>query len=840
MSKTNTTQAWTQVEELIEQGISVIPVWDEDRTFKGKPVMKKQPCLKWQAYQEIKMTKEELWHKMEMFGTSAVAMVCGKVSNNMEVIDIDVKHKKGIDASLFKDIRDLFPDVFQKLRVHKTPSGGYHIPYYVTGGLIPGNQKLAGRLPTEIELAENPKLKVLTFIETRGEGGYVAAPPSQGYSVVKPESFPTITWEERCGIIAICQAYNEAVKPDPVYKATKQDDTYYDQNPFEHFNNACDPVATFEEFGWKLVRQSGNYLWFTRPGGKKGDVHASFNVEKRYYYIFSTNAGLNSDRAYLPASVVAYYKFNDDKQKMYHHLVASGYGRIKPNIEKKMIKTQALRGKPLPPNASQEAQLEYIQVKANLDEQHPYGIYWMRDEDNDGFKIDREHFYAVAEGLGFRYYQQEIIKIDEYLIEKVDERTFYDQMKAYIVEEDYDTRKEICNAFEAFIQKNGSFSITRLALLNPELVLEDNRQTCFKFFKNGYVIIDEEQISLVPYEQIGDKLVWSDKLQGREYIPDASTECLYVDFLRKAVSLEKMKDHIQPIIGYLAHEYKDETTGYIVVLTEECPDPKQGGGSGKNIFANLLGFTTTVKSIPGSQVKYDERFLQPWEGQRIFAVSDVPKKFDFGFLKELSTGTGIIKKLFKNEVVVPCAKMPKFLIGTNYSYEVSDGGLRRRIIPIEFTDFFTKAGGVDIHYGLHFPNGWSDKDWAGYDVFIAQCAQLWLRSALKLSNKILSAGGWRKQFEQSYGQLTREFIESSWEEWKDKFISIENFNKQYTDFMVENGLTANSPYKLSSIKMNLALEEWSKEHNYVFIKDAQERENFRNVKGKQFLKPAPF
>ncbi|MGK3946568.1 hypothetical protein ABK046_50445, partial [Streptomyces caeruleatus] len=81
--------------------------------------------------------------------------------------------------------------------------------------------------------------------------------------------------------------------------------------------------------------------------------------------------------------------------------------------------------------------------------------------------------------------------------------------------------------------------------------------------------------------------------------------------------------------------------------------------------------------------------------------SDVPKHFDFAFLKEMTTGEGIMKKLFKNEYNVPVEEMPKFIVLTNYGVDIKDGGVARRVKPgiIEFTDFFTHCGGIDVHFG---------------------------------------------------------------------------------------------------------------------------------------------
>jgi hypothetical protein len=276
-------------------------------------------------------------------------------------------------------------------------------------------------------------------------------------------------------------------------------------------------------------------------------------------------------------------------------------------------------------------------------------------------------------------------------------------------------------------------------------------------------------------------------------------------------------------IGYLCHEFKDESDAYIVVLVEQCPDPKSGGGSGKNIFSNMLKYATSVKNLPGSQVVLDKDFLQSWDYEKVLSISDVPKKFDFLFLKELSSGNGINKKLFKNISTVDVGDMPKLLVSTNYSYEVSDGGLRRRIIPIEFTDFFTKAGGVNTHFGKMFPTDWTTEDWQAYDNIILASIQQWLK-VMRLTAPQLTEGGWQKQFEQEYGLLTLQFIEENITEWKlIKKVQVKAFNNTYDTFYSDNG--GNKLYKLSSIRLNSALESYCQKHEIHFEKQVLIKEN---------------
>src|SRR5690606_29163174 len=124
------TKVWGQVTEMLEDGLSLIPVRDKQQGS----LMPKTPFKSWTESQHKRLDKSVLWQQMEDYKTEAVAMVCGKVSGNLELIDIDSKYYDGISIKLFKEIKSLRPDLYDKLRVHKTPSGGYHILYRIADG----------------------------------------------------------------------------------------------------------------------------------------------------------------------------------------------------------------------------------------------------------------------------------------------------------------------------------------------------------------------------------------------------------------------------------------------------------------------------------------------------------------------------------------------------------------------------------------------------------------------------------------------------------------------------------------------------------------------------------
>lgn len=821
------TPVWNQVQWLHEAGISLIPVRDKPQgDFPAKT-----PYRGWKQHQSEILPLADLWHQMEQHQTTAVAIICGAVSGNLEIIDIDVKYKPGIDAVLFLAIESLYPELFKRLRIHGTPSGGYHLLYRVDEGTIPGNKKLAGRKRTE---NDPPKPLVLNFLETRGEGGYAVAPPSLGYTVHHDVPIPVITWAERCALEAICRSHSETIEVAE-NKAPKQANDYYSTNPFDHFNGSDQAESVLELGGWKVVNKESNlFTWFTRPGKDTG-ISASFNKKKRVYYIFTSSTDFDESKGYNPASVLSILQHGGDRKKTYAHLVQKGFGIIKSEVENKLAKSKAATGKPLPPNVSQQAKAEYAAEVVHIQSTYPYGIFWEPGKLPNTLVISREKLYTVAEGLGFRFHETTAVRITGHIITKQTDREFYDGVKSYIKEEDADQYADIANCFESFIQHNGSFTITRLPYLTEDAIVKDTPNSSYKFYNNGYLYITAQEYSFQTYDTLSG-LIWYHDILQRPYI-SGSESGKYIDFLKLATPYEEHPDHIRKTIGYLSHQFKDETLAYITVITEQCDDPKDGGGSGKNVFCSLLGHTTTFKSIPGTQVRYDEKFLQSWNGERIFCISDPDKKFDFSFLKESSSGPGLLKKLFKDEVTVPVEKMPKFIIPTNYSFEVKDGGLRRRIIYIEFSDFFTRCGGVDVHFGCHFPKGWDITDWTGYDNFIAGCIKDWLAGGLKLNNPALTEGGWHKQFEQTWGQIITGIITDNIDHWLEReWVNNDNFRADIDGYFKENN-TAIS-YRPSMSRIYNAIADWCQHYSYGFENNLQHRNEIgMSVKHKWFGLP---
>lgn len=803
---------WQEVTDLLAAGVSIIPV--RDREQEGKPP--KTPYFQWKQFQQRIIQPEELWHAMETQNTSAVAIICGKVSGNLEAIDIDVKNWPGIDAMLFASIRDLYPDLWSSFRIHATPSGGFHILYRTENTTGVGNLKLA----TYADRKE-------AGIETRGEGGYVVAPPSLGYRVHQDNAIPTITNDQRESLINLCRSFNQKIKVERP-ETVKSEEHYYDENPFAHYNGSPGAESILLDHAWSNAGGNSHYRYFTRPGKDSG-ISASFNRQTRLYFIFTSSTEFEPDRGYHPASLLAQFQFGGDKRATYRYLVEQGYGKIKPGIEKKLVQ----RAKELPANASKEAKVLYMEKRTQLDRQYPHGTYW--DESDKGvITINREKLYYVSEKIGYRLYKDRLVLQEGYKLTERSERAYYDHVKEYI-----GVDEAVQNAFESFIQRSGDFTITRLPLLAEEQIMRSTKSVGYKFFSDAFVTISATDITTHSYEELKGRLIWKSQICDRPFalLENVDPAGLYYEFLSLAVGISS---YLWRLIGYLTHEYKDETQAYIIVLIEQCPDPKQGGGTGKNLFVNLLGHTTTLKNVSGAQVQLNEKFLQVWNYERVFAINDIPKKFNFGFLKEPAGGSATLKKLFKDEKTIPVHEMPKFILSSNYSFDASDGGLKRRIIPLEFSSFFTRVGGVDVHFGRHFPFEWEAGDWLQYDNIIVRSIQHYLKGGGKLFPMPLTEDGWLKQFDQIHMQLTREFIQQHWDLWlHTRFVTNEMFKDQYTKFSVANNI--NFKFQLSSARMTYALEDWCAHYKVKFTRDHSIRELLDTKRGRLFeYERAPF
>ena len=830
-------EVWSGITPLLKDHVSLIPVRDRNTQYNGATFPAKTPYAGWKKYQQEVINEGDLYAAMEKHNTSAIAMICGAVSNNLEVIDIDVKYKAGIDASLFHSISNIYPDLYEKLRIHKTPSGGYHILYRIAlGNIVPGNVKLAGRNKTEEERIAQPKGDTVNFIETRGEGGYVLAPPSLNYQIHKDNPIPVLTWEERCSLITLCQSFSEIVKLAPKPKAERNSTAYYSANPFEDFDNRAEPIELMEQFGWFVDSENSEHLYFTRPG-KDAGVSATWIKALRVFYIFTSSTELEPSTGYLPATILTKLMFNGDNKAANRHLKQNGYGVVFDFVEDREIRKALINNDPLPANFSKRAKDLHEELKKEFNSNLPYGVFWQVHITKPGeYNINREHFYKTLELMGFRrsLNNELLYRIEDKRIVAHDLTSLYKAAKAYIWDENERVRNAVWNTLDKFQQGSGDFSIKQLPVIDREAIISDTAYEAYKFYQNGVLHITATEHTLIPYSAV-EGLIWSSKIQPRNWVPEAPEFNLFQKFVENAVGLS---DYVQKVIGYLAHDFRSEASGYVIVFTEKTLNPKDGGGTGKNVLGNMLRGTTTVRTVQGSAVDFNDKFLSSWSDERIYFLADIPKLVDWPFLKEIATGTGLVNKKYVAVYNVDPGDMPKILVNTNYSFDNIDGGVKRRIKAIEFENYYGIKGGVDVVHGKMFPDDFTADDWAGYDHFIMQCLQQLFKAKGKLEHHELSYEGWLKKFYMNNGDHAFDFIDDYMPKWLEaRETPLGEFNADYHEFCHANGIV--EKYRKGSTKMNDALREYCEKYLIFYDfenKMADPSGSGRRIRCKKFSK----
>lgn len=300
-------------------GVSVIPTRAD-----------KRPALKeWTGYQSNIMTEEEV--DSLFTGAIGLGIVCGKVSGGLEVIDVDTKHDT--TGTLWEEfsrlLEDNLPDTYKELVIAQTKSGGYHIYYRCEA--VEGNKKLANKLNREV------------LIETRGQGGYVIAPPTANYTYLQgePTNIPRISKEERDLIIKIARHFNELPEQQ---KTDRGAQTTYNNlsSPFEAYNTSGDVVGLLESKGWKVVSNRGERVNLLRGGSTDSKTSGNFHTRLRTLRIFSTSTEFDSERAYSPSQIFSLLECNGDNKLAYRRLLELGYGEATSSYKPTQVQTSRI------------------------------------------------------------------------------------------------------------------------------------------------------------------------------------------------------------------------------------------------------------------------------------------------------------------------------------------------------------------------------------------------------------------------------------------------------------------------------------------------------------------
>lgn len=844
----NSLEMWLAVEAYHNMGLSVMWGRAEDDPVKKKKA--KSPLIStWSSEIEARLSLDALSKMMHKEGAHikiAPIVICGKGSGNLIVVDIDEKHFPGISARFLLAFRETYPDLYEKVRRHWTPSRGRHLWY---------------RTEEHVHFpSKNPPLAFMkdskrAGIESRTHGGYVLAPPGMGYEVDHDVPIPVISVADHEKIFALARLFDESVKLKAPPK-TKTYDSIYDENPFEHFNSSPQAEYVLRDNGWDFDYENTQFTHWTRPG-KGGGVSASWHKDKRFFHFFTTSTEIDTSKwngNYSPANVRCILEFNGNWKAFYAVLAKEGFGRHKPGYEKKVIEQRKQTGKPLPANFSEEAKKELEQLILEKSEKYPYGTFWEFNINTENYVIQRQRLAVFMDNLGLRLHLGEPCVIEGQFIRKLHEdkkkngaRDVYNLIKSWIREEEEEVFLKISHEFSKFWQASGEFMVTTLPILDEKMILKSNPSITYKFFLNGILEITKDRHDLRDFQERPDHKIWAEEVIQREfrYIgPEEQKKSMYVDYLTKGIS--SPPEYVKLCMGYLCCEYKVSSESYMLALMEPG-DASLGGGTGKGFSMKILSHWTSVLVTNGQAVKKDvDQLIQNWDGQRVVHLSDLPKWVNLSDLKHIVSDDSQRKLLYKDIQNIPVDMMPKFVLSGQFGLNVEDdGGVKRRVRQLSFSGYFSGHDSIRAEYGGDCPEVWDNddrcelmgwekgqgNDWNGYYSYLTDAiiAYKKVRSIPLVEDEDL----WAKGFDMRFGggdKYFRQAIEDKIPDWgRLDYVTVRQIVEWYEEICTVNNIAKNHRI-MGPLRLHRALQEYGEKTGMYEYHYGDDRETIDGVR----------
>ena len=306
-TKTNEEQPISQSssEEIQEPsiGLSIIPVSSQKIPFK-----------EWKKYQSEIAPIDEWYNHFRNQGY--IGIICGKVSGNLEGLDIDFKNDP--ELRIIEDFLNLLTiELKNRLIIQFTPNKGIHIIYRCPEVIIEPNQKLALHSNGEV------------LIETRGEGGYFCT-NTTNYHVIQGKfnlesleiEIPIITAAEREFLFDTARSLTRYFETPKLSKNGNQ--FLYNEPAINDFNNKYQGNDLFLRHGWEIMHEDDEKYYLLRPGSKA--THSAYYFkETKLFYCFSSSTAFEPQKPYNNFQILKVLDGNDDYRTTINLLPALGF-----------------------------------------------------------------------------------------------------------------------------------------------------------------------------------------------------------------------------------------------------------------------------------------------------------------------------------------------------------------------------------------------------------------------------------------------------------------------------------------------------------------------------------
>ncbi len=291
-----------------EFSLSIIPVSS-----------KKSPFSTWKKFQQV-IAPTAIWHS-HYLNQGTVGIIAGKVSGNLECIDVDAKNDP--NNTIIDEYTNLIPeDLLRRLVIQTTPNGGLHLIYRCPEVTIEKNQKLALHSNQEV------------IIETRGEGGYFCTSRfnneiMQGqFDLINLEvNIPEISKEERDFLLETARSLTRWFPGAETENGLR---TTYSEKAINDFNESYPILDLFAKHKWSVVKECKKMIFLLREGSEAPHSGYYFTNTKTFF-CFSTSTEFKTEKPYNHFQVLQTLEGKGDYKATLRLLKNYGYSTKETN-----------------------------------------------------------------------------------------------------------------------------------------------------------------------------------------------------------------------------------------------------------------------------------------------------------------------------------------------------------------------------------------------------------------------------------------------------------------------------------------------------------------------------
>lgn len=322
------------------------------------------------------------------------------------------------------------------------------------------------------------------------------------------------------------------------------------------------------------------------------------------------------------------------------------------------------------------------------------------------------------------------------------------------------------------------------ALKEEELnLIEGDENTTYKFFRNCAVKITTEKVDVLEYSELTGN-VFRNSIIDKDFHIQEENEVWnsnFSNFLFRCMKLDEYNfQAIISVLGYLSCSYKSKKEFKAVVFCDDNKEDIPEGGTGKSLTALALGYFNKSVTEDGKNFKFSNFTFQQVEyGTQLLIIDDASKKLNFESLFSSITNGFQIEKKYHDKYSLPFKESPKILITTNYTIFGRGFSFERRVVEVEFSNYYGRKRSPLDEFRSEFFDSWNEKEWSLFFDFMIRCVMFYLGQGIKsqnISDPVLKR--LRRETSFDFVEFTSDFEFKGWVKKSDLY---ETFLQEYSN-----------------------------------------------------------